>query len=286
MKENENEKNIKEMINNLFDSDYIKEGWFDKETSITASIIDCIKKCTSPRASKKNNPITEDDLKLIFKAFSLFKPSETRVLILGQDPYPESNKAQGLAFSCKKGKAHSLTKIFKAINKYKKTTKSYNYDLANWATKNKILLLNTALTFEKSKKFAGNYKYKKDLSKNQQQELKKDQLELQEKHIECWNNFMVEVIKSLIKKNKNFVVFLWGNKAKDLFNSCNNSKCIIKFETCHPQKRFKKGENDQFLMEAPNHFAACDEIFKKKGLEPIFKDFPENNTEDYYKNKK
>ena len=44
---------IKWLENELGSSNekYIKNGWFDKETIINDSIIDCIKKCTSPRAS-------------------------------------------------------------------------------------------------------------------------------------------------------------------------------------------------------------------------------------------
>lgn len=316
MKENENENtNIKKMISNLVESDYIKESWFDKETIInlfnTDSIIDCIKKCTSPRASKKNNPITEDDLKLIFKAFSLFKPSETRVLILGQDPYPEKEKAHGLAFSFKKNQEpdDSLLNIFKAIEKYKKENnikitkpiKEWNTNLETWAENNKILLLNTALTFESK----GN------------------------PHFKYWNDFIKNIIKILVQTkldnncNNKLAIFLWGEKAQKIFfksfNETDNNyeidfqkvqnpindvepitinkkfytnKPVIQgkitignnFEiylTYHPSNRYKKGK-EQFLNDAPVHFKACDEFLEK----PIFKDFSENNTEDYYKNKK
>ncbi|MBR4820906.1 uracil-DNA glycosylase, partial [bacterium] len=35
----------------------------------------------------------------VYRAFSFFPPEETRVVILGQDPYHEPGQAEGLAFS-------------------------------------------------------------------------------------------------------------------------------------------------------------------------------------------
>lgn len=220
-----------------------------------------------------NLEFTSPNREDVFNAFKLFEPKETKILIIGQDPYPNPEKAQGLAFSCKKGKAASLTKIFKAVNIYKKnSTKNFDYDLTGWASKNKICLLNSALTFEKSSLYKG--KQKKDLSKEQKKELEKDQQRLQEKHIEAWNSFITYVIKKLIKENKNLVVFLWGNKARKIFSECNGDKIFKhKFETCHPQKRSKGENSNTFLDDAPNHFKVCDEFLG----EDIWKNFPENN---------
>ena len=39
----------------------------------------------------------------IFEAFSLCKPQDVRVVILGQDPYHGSGEAHGLAFSIRQG---------------------------------------------------------------------------------------------------------------------------------------------------------------------------------------
>ena len=38
--------------------------------------------------------------KYVFKAFEECHYKDTRVIILGQDPYPQINVADGLAFSC------------------------------------------------------------------------------------------------------------------------------------------------------------------------------------------
>ena len=51
----------------------------------------------------------------IFKAFRNTSYEDTKVVILGQDPYHEENQAEGLAFSVKVGvqKPPSLNNIFK-----------------------------------------------------------------------------------------------------------------------------------------------------------------------------
>jgi len=312
------ENNIVNVLKNLKDDNdsnkpYIKGDWFD-EYEFTPDIIECINNCTSPRASKKNKQIPEDDLKLIFKAFSLFEPSETRVLILGQDPYPEVERAHGLAFSFKKNQEpdDSLLNIFKAIKVYKGDMKRYFCDIAKkevkwstnleiWAKKKGILLLNTALTHEN-----------KDTIKN---------------HRVKWEIFIQQVIKNLISsklnnKNSKLAVFLWGKDAQETFlkSLCNdknlheflsifNGKHGIKkinnkfefrensFRLINEKNKITMNENIKIYMTShpsnksvklgfccntPRHFKACDEFLE----EHIFKDFPENNTEDYYKNKK
>ena len=186
----------------------------DIEALFDDKLISCINNCKSPKTSK--GVIQEADLKLIFKAFSLFKPEETRVLILGQDPYPSKGKnegrADGLAFS-QNGKIpayDSLLNIFKAIKVYKykeeeKLTKyfcdinenevSWGTNLEIWAKNNGILLLNTALTHEN-----------KDTIKN---------------HRETWEFFIQQVIKNLIScklnNNSKLAVFLWGKDAQETF---------------------------------------------------------------------
>lgn len=271
MKENENEKKIKKMINNLFDSDYIKEGWFDKETSITDSIIDCIKKCTSPRANKKNNSITEDDLKLIFKAFSLFEPSQTRVLILGQDPYPEESKACGLSFLHNIEKYpivnDTLKNIFDAINnaELNRQDKIYTSPI-DWATKNKVLLLNRALTFETES--------------------------LRKQHIEIWTKFIDQIIQKLIKRQNNkLVIILWGKPANTIEQFKNNqqdneNKNILILRSSHPSNQGKNYCGNyqcktlciipafecqgKYIFEACNKFLGKENEIDWKGLLEIY----------------
>lgn len=90
-------------------------------------------------------------MKDCFKAFELCPYDQLRVVIIGQDPYPQMGVADGLAFSCSNGTAQpSLNYLLKAVDKtvpkeFKDPTEHIN--LERWS-KQGILLLNTALTTE------------------------------------------------------------------------------------------------------------------------------------------
>lgn len=268
-----------EDLENLKDEnnhDYIKSGWIDFKNFAKIHITnmsECINNCQSPRVSK-NGQTSEDDLKIIFKAFSLFPLNETRVLIIGQDPYPDVNRAHGLAFSFadnKKPADDSLLNIFKAIQAYnteKEDIANWNTNLEKWAKENKVLLLNTALTYEKTH----------DIEKK---EIKKAQNKLYTKHKNIWKPLFNEIIKNLVNNNK-ICVFLWGQKAQKAYNNAiknvNVNENVKVYKTSHPSNNgqaVKKGFSD----DAPNHFKACDKFL---GANPqtgkyIWKDFPENN---------
>ena len=81
-----------------------------------------------------------------FNAFNFCPFNKLKVVILGQDPYFNPNVAGGLAFSSKEKKVpHSLSIIFKAIERNCGITPDKNPDLKRWAEQG-VLLLNTALT--------------------------------------------------------------------------------------------------------------------------------------------
>ncbi len=271
------------------------------------NIINCINKCTSPVKLNINDEdsVVKNKIQTIFRVFDLFPLSETRILILGQDPYPEKGKAEGLAFSVNEDYEsidESLLNIYKAagVNINEGTKKS----LITWATNNNVLLLNTALTHENSSD------------------------ETIERHIAVWNPFIIKVINNLIKykigaKDDKLSVFLWGEKAQNVFfqslNELNKeekghynqitshfeeykilnkrSKKILQFKkknnvitgckeviniafymTYHPSKRYNKGMKI-FLEQTPSNFKACDEFLgkNKKTKQYTWEIFPENN---------
>lgn len=123
-------------------------------------------------------------LKDVFTAFIKCPYDSTNMVILGQDPYPQINTADGLAFSCSKtGKLQpSLKYIFKAI--YGST--DGDVDLTRWADQG-VLLLNVALTC---------------------------QIDKPGTHYEIWNEFMFMVIDALNAKKTPVPFILMGKQAQ------------------------------------------------------------------------
>lgn len=80
---------------------------------------------------------------LVFRAFEFFKPYETKVVIIGQDPYPNDN-ACGLCFSSEQI-TPSLRNIMTCVD-------LDSSNLEHWAEQG-VLLLNTSLTYP------GDYRY-------------------------------------------------------------------------------------------------------------------------------
>ncbi len=82
-----------------------------------------------------------------FRALDLTSPGQTRVVILGQDPYPTPGHAHGLAFSVApdvRPRPRSLNNIFKELNDGRGIDRPTG-DLRGWV-KQGVLLLNTALS--------------------------------------------------------------------------------------------------------------------------------------------
>lgn len=83
----------------------------------------------------------------VFNALERTQPEDTRVVILGQDPYHTPGKADGLAFSIPQGfggRLDSLGNIFKEIESDLGVPRTQT-ELWDWADQG-VLLLNTALT--------------------------------------------------------------------------------------------------------------------------------------------
>ena len=96
------------------------------------------------------NQLDEDFLpapRNVFRALTL-SPEKVKVLIVGQDPYPNADHAMGLAFSVNKTVSvlpASLKNIFKELESDLGVVRT-NGDLSDWVNQG-VLLLNTTLTF-------------------------------------------------------------------------------------------------------------------------------------------
>lgn len=85
----------------------------------------------------------------VFRAFEALGPfKQVKVILLGQDPYPNSS-ATGLAFEVRKGCAvnGSVKMLLKEVSRTYDTSASV-HDLSSWA-KQGVLLINASLTVRK-----------------------------------------------------------------------------------------------------------------------------------------
>ncbi len=149
-------------------------------------------------ADRAYHPLEEN----IFKAFDKTDFNNVRVVIIGQDPYPNRNKATGLAFSMRPNLrppnptalSASIENIYRAIeNDNVGFTRPNHGNLESWANEG-VLLLNRVLTFHKC---AG---CNKNIHKNK-----------------GWEKFTQAVVKALSNDNtRRFHFILWGNEAQEL----------------------------------------------------------------------
>ncbi len=144
----------------------------------------------------------------IYNALKLTPYKDTKVLILGQDPYHEENQAHGLAFSVNKGIQipPSLLNIYKEMQDDIGTYIPNNGYLVKWA-KQGVLLLNTSLTVEAHK--ANSHSNK------------------------GWQILTDEIIKSLNNKQDPIVFILWGRNARNKEKYITNPKHLI-IKSAHP----------------------------------------------------
>ena len=125
----------------------------------------------------------------IFNAFNFCALNTLKVVIIGQDPYPNKTHAHGLCFSVKadvKPFPKSLNNIFKEIKSDLNSEIPENGNLVRWA-KQGVFLLNTILTIEE-----GITNSHKNIG---------------------WEFFTDEVIKVISKEKENVVFLLWGSQA-------------------------------------------------------------------------
>lgn len=126
----------------------------------------------------------------IFNALKLTSYKDTKVVIVGQDPYHGEHQAHGLSFSVQKGVKvpPSLQNIYKELYDDLGVPIRNDGDLTGWA-KQGVLLLNAVLTVEKDKAAS---------HRNWGWELLTDY-----------------IIKVLNIKEEPVVFILWGNFAKE-----------------------------------------------------------------------
>lgn len=209
----------------------IDKSWI--EAGVNIDLIRSIMKIIAEKRRDREILPDQDD---VLNAIKLTPLDNVKVLIIGQDPYPSSEHAHGLAFSSLSKKTPaSLKNIFKKLEQDFPDCKHTTNLLLDWE-KQGVLLLNTALTFEG-----------------------KDTKLLKE-HTKLWEP-VIENIFSILAKRGDIIVMRWGAHAQKIGACFENVKGITIMDTTHPSPL----SAHRGFMDC-DHFIRCNEILKERAI--------------------
>ena len=174
----------------------------------------------------------------IFNAFRLTPFADTKVIIVGQDPYHEPGQAMGLSFSVHEGTEEppSLRNIHQEIIEEGVEQGEWSSDLSRWARQG-VLLLNSTLTVvaHRAASHAGR----------------------------GWERFTDNAISALGRDAKPRVFMLWGSYARSKKVLITNPSHLV-LESAHPSPLSAyRG------FFGNGHFRACNEFLRRRGEAPI-----------------
>lgn len=177
----------------------------------------------------------------LFNAFKLTPLQDVKVVILGQDPYPNPNQAMGLAFSVPEG--IKLPPSLKNI--YKEIISEFNLSIdlpqsgdLTYLAQQGVLLLNPYLTVVAGKPLS--HKIKE------------------------YDYLFKDIMLKLNSLDKPIVFMLWGNNAKKHHKYLTNEKHMV-LETAHPSP-LSANQGGWF---GSNCFLKANEFLKENNLNEI-----------------
>jgi uracil-DNA glycosylase len=175
----------------------------------------------------------------IFRALELTPLGNTKVIILGQDPYHTKGAANGLAFSVYphyKPLPPSLRNILTELSSDLGYPMPRTGDLSGWADQG-VLLLNRHLTVEEGRPLSHQYL--------------------------GWDKLTYEITRRLSGLSRNLVWIMWGTQAQEFAGAVDTRKdCLI--QSSHPSPY---SCNKGFLGSKP--FSRANEFLEAMGEEPI-----------------
>ena len=174
----------------------------------------------------------------IYNALKLTSYENTRVVILGQDPYHGAGQAHGLCFSVKEGIVFppSLKNIFKELKSEYGIEEPKTGELTGWA-KQGVLLLNTTLTVREGAPQSHKGK--------------------------GWEILTDSIISIINKKEEPVVFMLWGGNARAKKALITSKKHLI-LECAHPSPL--SAYNGFFGC---GHFVKANHFLEDSGIEAI-----------------
>lgn len=171
---------------------------------------------------------------LRYRAFHYFKPEETQVVIMGQDPYHTPGKANGLAFGVSDdfiGDAFggSLGNIREEIRR-STGARLLDRTLESWSRQG-ALLLNTRLTVSEGRPLS---------------------------HAQVgWQEVINEILNHMLRSGTKPTFLLWGKEAQSYVELAQSFRCPV-FTASHPSPRGAHHGTDPFI--GCDHFRRCDKI--------------------------
>lgn len=174
----------------------------------------------------------------IFKVFELCSLKDIKVVILGQDPYHQPSKANGLCFSVNKRQSHprSLTNILKEVSRDCNCKYPNSGDLTPWALQG-VFLLNTILTVSANKPAS---------HRNM-----------------GWETFTNKVIEIISEENDNVVFMLWGKYAQSKMSLISTNKHLV-LTASHPSPF-----SARLSFNGCSHFSKANTYLKETGQTTI-----------------
>ncbi len=174
----------------------------------------------------------------IFNALKYTSFENTRVVIIGQDPYHGAGQAHGLCFSVKRGVVPppSLKNIFEELHTDLGLAVPDHGELTAWA-KQGVLLLNNVLTVREAT--PNSHKGK------------------------GWEVVTDRIIKELNRKETPVVFLLWGANARKKAELITNPR-HFKLETVHPSPLSAYGG-----FFGCRHFSTANRLLQQSGQAPI-----------------
>lgn len=173
----------------------------------------------------------------ILRIFRNLELKDIKVVIIGQDPYHDSN-ANGYAFACEHTVSPSLRQIVQAI---KEDVKSRQLEESNksleYLVEQGVFLLNTHLTTGEqplSHRFMN------------------------------WQRFTGEVIRTISQSNQRVVWMLWGKEAQSMVKYINDTNKQLILLDSHPVS--SSYSNTNWIC---NHFSKANEFLINNNLIPI-----------------
>lgn len=221
------------ILNGLFrdvDKEWIKIFTNESMIKPLAGVIETIHKL------KNLTPECDD----IFNFARLTNYNNIKVVIVGQDPYPQKGQANGLAFSSNSSKIPpSLKNIYKCLlNKKLIHETPETSDLSSWATQG-VLLLNTSLTTIEGKSNV---------------------------HSKIWAKFTDKLIHHISHNNSNIIFLLWGRFAQSKKKIIADGTIVL--EWIHPSPLAQRVAEEKKFINC-DHFVRVNQHLENLNITPI-----------------